>query len=225
MKLNIDKLIRRKTGLKKRKYKRLSRKRFKTDKHDPLMPPREDAFAPAPQKMYDKTYHPKLIYRLALLNLSETEMCVPLDIPIVTLKMWKKCYPEFRMAMMRGKEEADAKVARALYKRAIGWKNQEEIVVTRKLRNKKTGRDELKVIKVPVTKQLPPDVQAISMWLKNRHPKKWTTADHSGGGSINPVQFNINLGSLSLDELRTAQRLGYNMQNAKLIAEKSDDSE
>jgi hypothetical protein len=77
-----------------------------------------------------------------------------------------------------GKEEADARVERSLYMRAVGYSYDAE-----KIFCDKNG----KVTRVPYREHLPPDVTAQIFWLKNRDPAHWRDAwqvDHSIGKYI-----------------------------------------
>jgi hypothetical protein len=69
----------------------------------------------------------------------------------------------------RGKEEADARVKRSLYSRAVGYSfNSEKIFCN------KDGD----VTRVPYREHVPPDVTAQIFWLKNRDPAHWRDAWH-----------------------------------------------
>ena len=62
------------------------------------------------------------------------------------------------------KDEADNRVERSLYARATGYSYDAV-----KIFHTKDG----KVIKVPYTEHVPPDVTAQIYWLKNRRPDHW----------------------------------------------------
>lgn len=138
-----------------------------------------------------------------------------MDLSLEIFVKWKQQYEEFRMAIRAGRDEADAKVARALFRRAVGWGTLEEEVISRKIKDK-DGNERIETKVVPKRKRYPPDVQAIAMWLRNRHPDKWRIND---GVQVTPVQINMDLSTLSLDDLRIAQRLGIStQQNNKELA-------
>ena len=68
-------------------------------------------------------------------------------------------YSEFRLAIARGKDPADARMAVSLYERGVGF----------------TGPD---------GRYYPPDVNAASLWLRNRQPHLWRDRvehEHNGG--------------------------------------------
>ena len=66
-----------------------------------------------------------------------------------------------------GKAEADDRVERSLYSRAVGYSfNSEKIFCN------KDGE----VTRVPIVEHVPPDVTAQIFWLKNRDPARWRDA-------------------------------------------------
>jgi len=187
----------------------------KKQDRDPLLPPDkvDSVFRKKGRDTYNREYHPKIVYRLALLNLSEREMCVPLDIDFETFQWWSRTKPEFARALRGGRQEADGLVARALFRRAVGWGTLEEEVVSRKVKDK-DGNERVETVTVPKRKKYPPDVAAIGMWLRNRHPDKWRVTESSVNVQV-PVQMNVDLGALSLEELKLAQKLGVKQVNDK----------
>jgi len=76
---------------------------------------------------------------------------------------WKNKYPDFASALKKGKELADASVAKRLYQRALGFAHKEE----------KLFCHEGKIIRAETVKQYPPEVIACIFWLKNRRPDLW----------------------------------------------------
>lgn len=112
------------------------------------------------------TYLPeyaKQAKKLCLLGATDAEMAKFFEIGVNTLNVWKRTYPDFKVALKEGKEQADAKVASSLYNRALGYKCKATKVMQYK------G----KVVKANVTEHYPPDTTAAIFWLKNRRPDKW----------------------------------------------------
>ena len=85
-------------------------------------------------------------------------------VSVVTIDSWKIKYPEFLGSLKVSKEEADNGVERSLYARATGYTYDAV-----KIFHTKDG----KVIKVPYTEHVPPDVTACIFWLKNRRKDRW----------------------------------------------------
>lgn len=97
--------------------------------------------------------------KLTLLGHTDKELGEFFDVSEVTINAWKKEFPEFLKSIKEGKSIADADVAEALYKRAIGAQTYEERVIDGEV--------------VGLVKTVPPDTQAASLWLRNRKPEKW----------------------------------------------------
>ena len=100
------------------------------------------------------------VFEMALLGLSDVQMSNIIGISEVTFNAWKHKHPEFLKSLMRGKEDADGKVAKAMYKRALGLTIIEEALT-------KDGQV------VQLRKELPPDTPAAKHWLANRQRKLW----------------------------------------------------
>jgi len=90
----------------------------------------------------------KQVKKLAKKGFIDTELADFFNVTRDTIQKWKQNYPEFLHTIKQGKAEADAKVEKALFKRACGF----------------TGPD---------GKYYPPDTGANFIWLKNRKPEKW----------------------------------------------------
>lgn len=97
-------------------------------------------------------------------GLTDEQISNNMGVAYSTLKEWKKKFSAFSAALKKGKEVVDIEVENALYKRAVGYRYEEE---TQELVN-----GELCTTKV-VTKEVAPDVTAQIFWLKNRKPELW----------------------------------------------------
>lgn len=84
---------------------------------------------------------------LSILGLTDDEMARVFDVSKQTLNTWKQKYPQFLDSLKEGKPLADARVANALYNKALGYEKND--------------------------KHYPPDTTACIFWLKNRQPDKW----------------------------------------------------
>ncbi len=102
---------------------------------------------------------------MSLLGLTDQQLADFLGISCETLYAWKLSYPEFRESITRGKIEADAHVAEALYRRACGYSHPAVKIFM------PSGASE--PIYAPYTKHYPPDTKAALRWLMNRQPGKW----------------------------------------------------
>ena len=116
-----------------------------------------------------KEEYVKQAYRLCLLGATDKEMAVFFGVSEKSFNVWKNKHPELVQSLKRGKDEADAKVAQSLYRRAIGYEHDDvEIKVVAVGNN--MGSE---VQRIPVVKHYPPDTTACIFWLKNRQKDKW----------------------------------------------------
>jgi hypothetical protein len=114
------------------------------------------------------------VFEMALLGLTDTQMATIIGINQDTFNEWKKVYPIFSESLMRGKEDADGKVAKAMYKRALGLTIIEEALT-------KDGQI------VQLRKELPPDTPAAKHWLANRQRKLWANNGESTFNTTEPL--------------------------------------
>lgn len=155
---------------------------------------------------YREEYDEK-VYKLCLLGATDAEIADFLDISESTLNLWKLKHTNFSESIKRGKITADAEVANSLYKRANGYQYDE--VTYEKIGEGESltevGEQGIETVKQDkfkkkvVTKEVPPDVAAQNIWLKNRRGKvkegaqKWADKHETGftdneGNDIAPVQ-------------------------------------
>ena len=110
-----------------------------------------------------KAEYAKQATKIAQLGATDREIAEFFDVTDRTLRAWKLRYPGFAAALKLGKDEADDRVERALYQRAVGY-----------------SFDSVKVMQyegvpviVPVTEHMAPDIQAAMYFLNNRRGYKW----------------------------------------------------
>jgi hypothetical protein len=164
---------------------------------------------------------PERAYALCLLGLRDADLATAFGVSIYTIDKWKQTHPEFREALSRGKEQADAKVADALYHKAVGY--------THKAVDIRIVDGE--VVKIPYTKIYPPDTTACIFWLKNRQRQYWTDTKqnvHTGTvGVEHTMRRQLDLSDFSKEELALAEKLASRMlqdgtQDAEFIEEGED---
>lgn len=102
-------------------------------------------------------------------GLTDEQIAKNIGIKRPTLYDWKSKYSDISDALKKGKEIIDYEVENALLKRALGYEYDEEKIEIQKDRNGKVISTKL----VQTVKQIPPDVGAMALWLKNRRPDKW----------------------------------------------------
>lgn len=106
----------------------------------------------------------ELAYNYALLGAIDKDLARMFDVSETTINAWKKEHEEFSEALKKGKYEADAQVARSLFKRALGYQYEEV----------KREESEQGVKNTVTVKEVVPDTTAQIFWLRNRQPDKWT---------------------------------------------------
>ena len=93
-----------------------------------------------------------------------------------TIINWKKAYPEFREALMRGKKMADIEVVASLYQATL-----DRIITTKQAikckeiyydeNGKRVEKERIEIVEVE--KHIPADFRSQQFWLRNRNPKQW----------------------------------------------------
>lgn len=101
--------------------------------------------------------------KLAQLGATDRDLAEFFDVHIRTVQRWTAQHEEFRRAIQLGKNEADEKVERSLYHRAVGYSFEAE-----KIFNNKGD-----IVRAPYIEHVPPDTAAAFIWLKNRRPDIW----------------------------------------------------
>ena len=120
--------------------------------------------------------------KLCKLGATDIEIADFFSVNVATIHRWKSDHPEFCDAIKSGKVEADDRVVRSLYARAIGYEHDD--VDIRAI--------EGKVVKTPIRKLYPPDTTAAIFWLKNRDPEQWRDKQeikHSGAVTVEITRF------------------------------------
>lgn len=95
---------------------------------------------------------------------TEEEIAKRIGISQSTLRSWRKRFPELNRVLTTDREVTDLQVEQALLRKALGYESVERKVEV-------SAKGERK--EVETTKQVGPDVSAISLWLKRRRPERW----------------------------------------------------
>lgn len=111
----------------------------------------------------------KQSYHLALLGATDADLASAFSVRLSTVALWKRRQPEFSDALKRGKAEADANVAKSLYRRALGYSHPAVKIIAVAVGNNQGAVIE----QVPYVERYPPDTVAAIFWLKNRRPDLW----------------------------------------------------
>lgn len=124
-------------------------------------------------------------YNYCLLGATDKQLAAFFDVSEQTINAWKHKHPSFLESLKNGKEIADAKVAQALYSRAIGYSHDEDDIRVA----------DGAIVITPTIKHYPPDPTSMIFWLKNRQPKLWREKPEGeqgdGAGQIQKVQIEV----------------------------------
>ncbi len=119
--------------------------------------------APRKEPKFNSTVARAVAYMYGT-GMTDAEIAAAIDVHVKTLEKWRKMMPDFASLVKEQKELADAQVEMSLYQRAIGYTYTEVKHAT----HEGVFTDEREV-----EKHVPPDVQAITFWLRNRKPDQW----------------------------------------------------
>jgi len=124
-----------------------------------------------------KPEYTEQVEKLCRLGYTDKDLASFFNVSINTIHNWKKRHPDFFLALLKGKQEADSKVAEALYRNAIGFDYYENHPVKLKRKifddNGKVISTEEHVQVVSLKKHSRPDTTAQIYHLKNRRPDLW----------------------------------------------------
>lgn len=110
-----------------------------------------------------KPEYDDLAYNYGLLGATDRQMAEFFGVCEATINNWKNDHPSFLESLNTSKAQADAMVAKSLFKRALGVTITEE--------KDESGTNGSKT--TTTTKEVPPDTTAAIFWLKNRQPEIW----------------------------------------------------
>lgn len=116
---------------------------------------------------------PEQTLLLTRLGATDADLAKFFNVEERTIHNWKHEHPAFLEAIIEGKDVSDAKVAKSLYQRALGYSHEAVKIFA----DPKTGTE----LQVPYTEHYPPDTTAAIFWLKNRQSAKWRDrVEHTG---------------------------------------------
>ena len=108
-------------------------------------------------------------HNYCLLGATNADLAAFFDVAPRTIDNWIAAHDDFAAAVRRGRAAADARVARCLYEKAVGYDRTVERTVLHQ------GREHTLNQVVHVA----PDTRACIFWLRNRQPGAW---NGRGGG-------------------------------------------
>lgn len=131
--------------------------------------------------IYDYTF-PKRAYRACLLGATIDDLAELFGVSTSAIDKWTRIHPDFADQCRLGRTEADARVAEALFKRALGYTHPEERIFS----HPETKFSDAAVVRVRTRKHYPPDTNAAIHWLAVRRKVKgeWqlprSSTEHGG---------------------------------------------
>jgi hypothetical protein len=126
-----------------------------------------------------KPEYAEVAKKLAWFGATDRDLAEAFGVAISTVGQWKIQHPDFLAALKAGKDEADDRVERSLYARAVGYSYDAEKIFC------SNGE----VTRVPYVEHVPPSDTAMIFWLKNRRPDQWRDRRevNSGDGPLEVV--------------------------------------
>lgn len=124
-----------------------------------------------------KAEYAKQAEKLCKLGATDKELAEFFEVSEVTINAWKAKYTGFLKALKAGKGEADDRVERSLYQRAVGYSHPDTHI----------SNYQGAVTKTDITKHYPPDTTAAIFWLKNRRKDEWRDKYEHGGDPDQPI--------------------------------------
>jgi hypothetical protein len=111
--------------------------------------------------------------KLCKLGATDTDLAEFFGVTSRTIMRWQVEHAAFCHALKVGKEQADQRVERSLYQRAVGYSHPDVHV----------SNYQGQVTLTKIEKHYPPETVACIFWLKNRQPELWRDKqeiEHSG---------------------------------------------
>lgn len=121
-----------------------------------------------PKRGRPTSYDPefaKQAEKLCKLGATDADLADFFGVHIRTVANWKAAHSEFLQALKAGKDEADDRVERSLYQRAVGYSCDAVKIFM--------PANALKPVYAEFVEHHAPDTTAAIFWLKNRRPDQW----------------------------------------------------
>ena len=117
-------------------------------------------------------YRPEFVEqvgKLCKLGATDIEIADFFEVDVRTIHRWKHDHEDFCHAIKPAKNEADDRVERSLYHRAIGY-SYDAVKIMAVAQGNGLGAE---IQEVPYREHVPPDATSAIFWLKNRRSKDW----------------------------------------------------
>ncbi len=136
------------------------------------------------------------VRRIAELGATDVEIAAFYGVNVATIYRWKLMSEEFCEALKVSKKQADQRVERSLFQRAVGYE-QDAVKIFMP-----AGAEE--PVYAPYTEKVAPDTTAAIFWLKNRDPERWREVSRQEitGTAGGTVQTTLNVSNLPTEVLQ-----------------------
>jgi len=143
------------------------------DRAEGIKPGKPEARTGRPSR-YKDTFA-KQAEKLCALGATDEDLADFFEVSIRTIANWKTQHEDFLHALKGGKSQADNRVERSLYQRAVGYSFDSE----------KVFNNRGQIVRAKTREHCPPDVTAQIFWLKNRRPEDWRDKqEHQHSGQV-----------------------------------------
>jgi hypothetical protein len=151
---------------------------------------------PAGRPSKYKPEYADLAFKFCLMGATNEKLAEFFDVAVSTVSLWMVEHEAFSDAIKKGRAEADAEIAHALYHRAKGYSHPAVKIFA----DPKTGVEKI----VDYTEHYPPDTAAAFIWLKNR--AGWRDRQELTGADGGPIQ------TADMTETEIARRIAFALQ-------------
>jgi len=103
--------------------------------------------------------------KLCLLGATDADLADFFEVSVRTIERWQSQHAEFCRAVKVAKEEANDRVERSLYQKAVGFQREAVKIFM------PAGSEE--PVYAPYIENVHPDTAAAIFWLKNRRKDEW----------------------------------------------------
>lgn len=103
--------------------------------------------------------------KLCILGATDIDLADFFGVSDRTIYRWQTQFPEFCQALKAGKAEADDRVERSLYHKAVGYEFEAVKIFM--------PANASAPVYAPYRERIAPDTTAAIFWLKNRRPELW----------------------------------------------------
>jgi len=127
---------------------------------------------------YKESYN-QLAYGLSLAGLTLEQIADSIGVHVVTIREWRKRYPDFNNSFKSGREIADSEVSISLFELATG---RCSVVEKKQVLNQVTGKIETLITERTAL----PNVKAIIHWMFNRERVKdyWSNGEGKNNDNV-----------------------------------------